>query len=174
MPQTLDATTVALNISASAKSVTPPSFNSVLGALTYAKTQGFATGAGASQIDRLFAAQRVIAPSGTDDLDLTGTTLQDILNQNLALVRVKLIVIFAASTNVNNVVIGAAAANQFVGPFGAATHTIALPPQGLFVVMAPTAAGWPVTATTADLLRITNGGAGTSVTYDALIGGSST
>ena len=174
MGQTLDATTVALSIAATANSVTPPSFNKIQGALTYAKSLGFSTGAGASQMDRLFAAQRTIAASGTDDLDLTGTALQDILNQNLALVRVKLIAVYAASANANNVVIGNAAANQFVGPFGAAAHTIALPPGGAFLAVSPTAAGWAVTAGTGDLFRIANGGAGTSVTYDILIGGSST
>jgi hypothetical protein len=172
MPQTLDSTLVSLSVLATGNNSLD--FNKIVAALSYPKSQGFSSGAGASQMDRLMADQRVIAPSGTDDLDLTGTALQDIMNANLALARVKLIVVYAASANTNNVVIGAAASNQFVGPFGAATHTIALPPGGLFVVMAPTATGWPVTAATADLLRIANSGAGTSVTYDVIIGGSST
>jgi hypothetical protein len=174
MGQTLDATTIALALNATANSSAPPSFNKVVGALSYAKSLGFSTGAGASQMDRLFAAQRVIAASGTDDLDLNGTALQDVLNQNLALVRVKLIAVFAASSNTNNVVVGAAASNQFVGPFGAATHTLSIPPGGAFMIVSPTAAGWAVTAATADLLRVANGGAGTPVTYDVIIGGSST
>jgi hypothetical protein len=172
MPQTLDATLVSFSISATANN--PLDFNKVVGALAYAKSLGFSTGAGASQMDRLLADQRTIIASGTDDLDLTGTALQDILGANLALARVKLIAIYAASTNTNNVVLGAAASNQFVGPFGAATHTIAVPPGGAFLIVAPTAAGWPVTAGTGDLFRVANGGAGTSVVYDALIGGSST
>lgn len=174
MPQTLDSTTFGWSLAATANSITPPSFNKIVGALSYAKSQGYSSGAGASQIDRLFAAQRTIAISGTDDLDLTGTTLQDILNQNLALVRVKLIAVYAATGNTNNVVVGAAAATQFVGPFGAATHTIAVQPGGSFIVLSPTAAGWPVAAGSTDLLRVANGGAGTTVTYDIIIGGSST
>jgi hypothetical protein len=174
MPQTLNATSFSWSLAATANSITPPSFNSVVGALTYAKSQGYSSGAGASQMDRLFAAQRTITASGTDDLDLTGTALQDILNQNLALARVKLIAVYAATGNTNNVVIGAAAATQFVGPFGANTHTIAVQPGGSFLIVTPTAAGWPVVAATSDLLRITNGGAGTSVTYDIIVGGSST
>lgn len=172
MPQTLDATTVGLAIAATANNSFD--FNKAVAALTYSKAQGFTSGAGAAQMDRLLADQRTIVASGTDDLDLNGTALQDVLGANLALARVKLIVVYAAAGNTNNVVIGAAASNQFVGPFGAATHTIAIPPSGMFVAMAPSAAGWPVTATTADLLRIANSGAGTSVTYDVLIGGSST
>lgn len=172
MPQTLDSTIVAVTLGATANNTYD--FNKAVAALSYGKTLGFATGAAASQMDRLFADQRTIAISGTDDLDLNGTALQDVLGQNLALARVKLIWVFAAGANVNNVVIGAAAANQFVGPFGAATHTIAVPPGGGALLVTPTAAGWPVTAATADLFRIANGGAGTSVLYDVIIGGSST
>lgn len=174
MAQTLDSTVIGWSVAATANAITPPSFNRITGALAYAKSQGYATGAGASQMDRLFAAQRTIAASGTDDLDLTGTALQDILGQNLALARVKLIAVYAATGNTNNVVVGAAASNQFVGPFGAATHTLAVQPGGSLLLLSPTAAGWPVTAATADLLRIANSGAGTSVTYDVIIGGSST
>jgi hypothetical protein len=174
MTQTLDATTISWSVGATANAVTPPSFNRIVGALAYAKSQGYSTGAGASQMDRLFAAQRTITASGTDDLDLSGTALQDILGQNLALVRVKLIAVYAATGNTNNVVVGAAASNQFIGPFGAATHTLALPPGGSLLVVSPTAAGWAVTAGTGDLFRVANGGASTSVTYDVIIGGSST
>jgi hypothetical protein len=174
MPQTLDSTIFGWSLSATANSITPPTFNKVVGALSYAKSQGYTSGAGASQMDRLFASQRTIAASGTDDLDLTGTALQDILNQNLALARVKLIAVYAATGNTNNVVVGAAAATQFVGPFGANTHTLAVPPGGSLIILSPTAAGWPVVAATSDLLRVANSGAGTSVTYDVIIGGSST
>lgn len=172
MPQTLDTTTVSLNVLASATNAF--TLNSAVAALNYAKSLGFTSGAAASQMDRLYAATRTIVASGTDDLDLTGTALQDVLGQNLALVRVKLIAVYANPANTNNVVIGNAASNQFQGPFGAVTHTVAVPPGGAFMVVAPTAAGWAVTAGTGDLLRVANGGAGTSVTYDVLIGGSST
>lgn len=174
MTQTLDSTLISWSIGATANAITPPSFNRITGALAYAKSQGFSTGAGANQMDRMFAAQRTITASGTDDLDLTGTALQDILGQNLALVRVKLIAVYAAAANTNNVVVGAAASNPFVGPFGAGTHTVSVQPGGSLLMLSPSAAGWLVTATTADLLRIANGGAGTSVTYDVIVGGSST
>jgi hypothetical protein len=172
MAQTLDSTSIAFSVGATANNQFD--LNKATAPLTYAKSFGWTTGAGASQADRAFADTRTIAPSGTDDLDLTGTALQDILNVNLALVRVKLIAVFAYSANTNNVVIGAAAATQFVGPFGANTHTIAIPPGGVFMVSAPTAAGWTVGAGASDLLRVANSGAGTSVTYDIIILGSST
>lgn len=172
MAQTLDSTLISMAVAATANN--PFDFNKAVASLSYSKSAGFTTGAGASQMDRMFADQRTIIASGTDDLDLNGTALQDILGANLALVRVKLIVVYAAAANTNNVVIGNAASNQFIGPFGAATHTITLPPGGLYMAMAPSAAGWAVTAGTGDLFRIANSGAGSSVVYDVLIGGSST
>ena len=145
MPQTLDSVGISFSLAATGNNQLD--LNRIQAALTYAKSFGWVTGAGANQVDRAFADTRTIAASGTDDLDLTGTSLQDIMSVNLALARVKLISVYAYSTNTNNVVIGAAAATQFVGPFGANTHTIALPPNGLFLVTAPTAAGWAVGST---------------------------
>jgi hypothetical protein len=71
------------------------------------------------------------------------------------------------------VIVGGAAANQFLTWVGAATHTVTVRPGGLFQLIAPDATAYAVTATTADLLRITNSGAGTSVTYDIVLLGAS-
>ena len=172
MAQTLDS--IALSWSVAATANNPADFTIAKAALSYAKSFGWTTGAAINQADRCFADQRTIAASSTDDLDLTGTALQDILGANLALARVKLIGVYAAAANTNNVVIGNAASNQFQGPVGAVTHTLSIPPNGSVLLVAPTAAGWVVTAGTGDLLRIANSGAGTSVTYDIVILGSST
>lgn len=172
MVQTLDSIGISLSLSATANNQFD--LNRATAPLAYARAFGWTTGAAINQADRAFADTRTIAASGTDDLDLTGTALQDILSANLALVRVKLIWIYAYSANTNNVVVGNAAATQFVGPFGAAAHTVALPPNGTFLITAPTAAGWAVGAGASDLLRVANSGAGTSVTYDVVILGSST
>lgn len=138
--------------------------------LNFTRGGSFENGTGSGQVDLIWSDQRSIVASGTDDLDLTGTALQTAFGANLAFVKVKVIAVYAAAGNTNNVVIGGAAATQFLGPFGAATHTIALPPTGLFLVAAPLA-GWTVGAGASDLLRIANSGAGTPVTYDiALLG----
>lgn len=133
----------------------------------------FTDGAGANQVDLLFTDRRTIAASGNDDLDLAGA-LVDAFGATLTFARIKAIVIKAAAGNTNTVVVGNAAATQFVGPFGAAAHTLAIKPGGFFVIAAPDAAGWAVTAGSADLFRIANGGAGTEVTYDiAILGAAS-
>lgn len=132
----------------------------------------FTNGSGANQVDRLFSDQRTITASSNEDLDLAGS-LTDAFGATLTFVRVKAIIVKAAAGNTNNVVVGGAASNQFVGPFGAATHTIAVKPGGALIFVAPDATGWAVTAGTGDLLRIANSGAGTSVTYDIQILGAS-
>jgi hypothetical protein len=130
-----------------------------------------ASGVGASQADRKFTDQRTLAPSANEDLDLAGS-LVDAFGAVITFVKIKAIKVKAAAANVNNVVVKPGAANGFLGPFGAATHTITIPPNGELLLLAPVA-GWTVTAGTGDLFNVANSGAGTSVTYDIVIVGTS-
>jgi len=139
--------------------------------LSFVRSVSLANGTGASQVDKIYSDTNTLGASATLDLDLAGA-LTDILGVALTFVKVKGIFVSTAPGNTNNVVMGAAAANQFVGPFGAATHTIAVPPGQLFAIT-NSGAGWVVTAATGDLLRFANSGAGTSVTYDVAILGTS-
>jgi len=133
----------------------------------------FANGSGLNQADRLYSNHFTIAASGTQDLDLAGS-LTDIFGAVITMVRVKAIIIIAAAANVNNVVVGNAASNQFVGPFGAAAHTVAVKPGGILAMIAPDATGWPVTAGTGDILHLANSSSGSGVDFDiAIIGASS-
>jgi hypothetical protein len=139
---------------------------------TYRKV--LTSGTGAGQADRVFHDRRTLAPSATEDLDLAGV-LTDALGATLTFAKIKGLVIAAAAANANNVVVGAAAANGFVSWVGGATHTVTVRPDATLALFAGEgdAAGYAVTAATADLLRIGNGGAGTSVTYDVIIIGTS-
>lgn len=139
--------------------------------LNFTRGMALANGTGAEQADKVWDDTRVINASSNDDLDLSGG-LTDAFGGTVAFVKVKGIFVFANAGNTNNVVIGAAAATQFVGPFGAATHTVAVPPGQFFAITASTN-GWAVVNAASDLLRIANGGAGTPVTYDIVILGTS-
>jgi hypothetical protein len=130
-----------------------------------------ADGTGENQADRVFSDTRTLAASANEDLDLAGTLLNPI-GGAAAFAKIKAIIVRAAKANTNNVVVGNAASNGFVGPFGAAAHTVAVPPGGVFMITAPKA-GWAVTGGTGDLLRVANSGAGTSVTYDIIVVGTS-
>jgi hypothetical protein len=130
------------------------------------------TGVAAGQADTVWHDTRTIAPSGTDDLDLAGV-LAGLLGGTATFVKVKGLIVAAAAGNTNNCVVGAAAANPWVGILGA-VHTAQVRPGGVLAVFAGALdTGYPVVAGTGDVLRVTNGAAGTSVTYDIIVIGTS-
>lgn len=131
----------------------------------------FGDGAGANQISKIYSAQRTLVASATEDLDLNGV-LVDALGAVINFTKVRAIIIKAAAANVNNVLVGGAAANQFATMFGAATHTLVIRPGGFLCLAAPDATAYVVTAATGDLLKIANSAAGSSVVYDIVILGS--
>lgn len=141
-------------------------------ALAFSRSLSLLNGVGASQVDKVWDDIRTIAISGTDDIDLSGS-LTDAFGAALSFARVKGLFVAADAGNTNNVVVGAAAATQWVGPFGAATHTVAVRPGGFFGIACADATGWPVVNAASDLLRIANSGAGTAVTYSIVILGAS-
>jgi hypothetical protein len=131
------------------------------------------TGTAAGQADKVFSDRRTLAASATEDLDLAGVLL-DAFGSAITFARIKGLVIAAAAGNANNVVVGAAAATPWATLLSS-TGTVTLRP-GAFIAVgtgAADATGYAVTAATADLLKIANSGAGTSVTYDIHIIGAS-
>lgn len=136
--------------------------------LNYNKVLSLADGTGANQARQLFSDQRALAASASENLDLAGS-LTDAFGNLLALTKVKALVIIASAANTNDVLVGGhatAAASSF---FGDATDVVKVKPGGMFVLTAPDANGYAITATTADLLKIANSGAGTGVTYDIIL-----
>jgi hypothetical protein len=144
-----------------------------IGAINVSRDISLTDGTGAGAADRLYEAQATIAASGTSDLDLAGV-LTDVFGATLTFVRIKGLYIAASAANTNNVVVGAAATNQWATLLNT-TGTIQIRPGAcaLFIAGSADTVGWTVTGGTGDLLRIANGGAGTSVTYDIAIIGAS-
>jgi hypothetical protein len=130
-------------------------------------TLRLSAGSGAGKADQMFtSAGRSIAASGSEDLDLAGT-LTNTQGGLLACAKVKAIWIRASAANTNSVVLGNAASNGFLGPFGGATMTIAIRP-GAFALLTDVA-GWTVTPATGDLLHIANSTSGSAVVYDVTV-----
>lgn len=129
----------------------------------------FGNGSGANQASNAFSDSRTLAASGSENLDLAGALISA-FGAVLNFASVKAILIRARATNANNVVVGPAASNGFLGPFADASDRVAIKPGGVFLVTAP-AAGWPVTAGSGDLLSVSNSGAGTPVDYDIVVVG---
>ena len=135
--------------------------------MTYKKNWTLADGAGANQAQQIFSDRRTIAASGTEDLDLSGS-LTNALGATVAFTKVKAIIVYAAATNTNNVIVTRPASNG-VPLFVAASDAISIPPDGCFCFIAPTAAGIGVTNSTADLLTISNSAGSTEVVYDIVV-----
>ncbi len=167
MPTTLVATAKA---AISAQYANVLEFGGVEQTLKYSTAAAFSDGAGANQAQKLFTDQRTLAASANETLDLSGV-LQDVFGATLTFTKIKAILVKAAEGNTNNVVVGGAASNGWVGPFGATTDTVSVKPGGTVMFVAPDANGYAVTAGTADQLKVANSGAGTGVTYDIVIVG---
>jgi hypothetical protein len=129
-----------------------------------------ASGTGANQADRIFSDRRSLAASTPENLDLAAV-LTDPFGVAITFATIKAIVIKAAGGNTNDVVV-TRPASLGVPLFVAAGDGIAVKPGGAFVWVAP-GAGVTVTPDTGDLLTVTNGGAGTPVTYDVIVIGTS-
>lgn len=126
-------------------------------------------GTGAGKADRVFSDQRTLAASATEDLDFAGG-VTDALGNTITMAKIKAILIKAAPGNTNNVVLTRPASNG-VPIFLAAGDGIALKPgAGLHLIDDN---GITVTASSGDLLTLTNSGGTTSVIYDLIVIGAS-
>lgn len=140
--------------------------------LRFSRQIALAAGTAAGQADKIWHDERTLAASASEDLDLAGT-LVDAFGVAMTLARVRGLIIYASSANTNQVIIGNAGSNGWVGPFGAATHTLSVHPGGLLALFAPGTNGYAVTAGTGDLLHVANSAGGTPVTYDVVVIGAS-
>ncbi|GAA2327512.1 hypothetical protein [Dactylosporangium salmoneum] len=130
------------------------------------------SGTTADKADKLWSDHRTINASSNDDLDLAGS-LSDGLGGTITFARIKAMLVRAARGNANNVIVGGGASNQFINWVADATDKIIVRPGGLLLLVAPDATGYPVTASTGDILRVANSGAGSSVDYDIVLIGAS-
>ena len=134
----------------------------------YSPMNTLSNGTAANQAKQVFTDRRTLAASGTENIDLSGV-LVNAFGAVINFAKIKAIVIVAAAANTNNVHVGGHASAAFVNWVTDATAIIKVKPGGIFLLTAPDANGFAVTATTGDLLTIANSGSGTSVTYDIVL-----
>lgn len=135
------------------------------------KVIDFASGTGANQADLIWADERTLAASASEDLDLAGV-LSDAFGATITIAEVVAIFIVADAANTNDVVVGDATSP--VPLLGGTNPTISVKPGGAFVIVAPSAAGqFTVGAGSTDDLKIANSSSGTSVTYQIAVLGRS-
>ncbi len=165
-------TKLSLNIDANYKA--PRDLSESSDPLLKAYSAALLSGVAAGQADKIFHDTRTLGASGSEDLDLAGVLL-DAFGAAITFVKIKALIVSAAAGNTNNVLVGGVAAGLSSIILPQATGNVVVRPGATFAVLAgqADATGYAVTATTADLLHIANSGAGTGVTYDVIIIGTS-
>lgn len=126
-------------------------------------------GTGNNQADTVFADNRTLAGSATEDLDLAGGSLSDPVGVALTFATVKAILVRAGAGNGGNIVVGGDINDAPL--FSDATDKIPVLPGGTFLWVAPST-GITITASTGDILQIENTDAA-AATYDIIIIGTS-
>ncbi len=138
--------------------------------VTYGPSNRFTDGTGANQAKEMWIDTRILAASATENLDLAGV-LADVFGNVLTFTKIKAILVTADPTNTNDVLVGGHATAAFATCFGDVTDVVKVKPGGIFLITAPDVNGLAVTATTGDLIKVTNSAGTTSITYTiAIIG----
>lgn len=122
------------------------------------------------QADVLWADQRTLAASATENLDIAGV-LAGLLGGTLTEAEITAIYLEADVGNTNDVAFFGAASNSFNGPLSGTTPKLTLGPGD--VAMITNRKGWTITPTTADIILVANTAAGTPVSYKVIIVGRS-
>ncbi|MFD3574770.1 hypothetical protein [Streptomyces sp. NPDC058644] len=162
----------SLSVAATVSQTKALDLTTVADPLMFRRAVNLTDGTTAGKADKVFHDRRTLAASASEDLDLAGVLL-DAFGAALTFVRIKGLFISAAAANSNNVVVGAA--TNAWATLLSATGTLTLRPGASVGAMAgpADATAYAVTAGTADLLKVANSGAGSTVTYDVVIVGAS-
>lgn len=163
-----------LAVAASANQTSALDLSSASAPVNFARSIKLGDGTGAGQANRMFTDRRTLAASATEDLDLSGIAMADAFGAAVTFARIKGIIVAASPDNANNVLLGAASANQWASMLNAA-GVVTLRPGAIaaFYAGEDDATGYTVTAGTGDLLKVANSAGGTSVSYDLVIIGAS-
>ena len=135
-------------------------------------TNALTNGVGLNQVDLLWSDTRTLDASTSEDIDLAGVLTDAAFGTTLTFARIKAILIYNKLAANKRLSIGGAASNAFVNWVGDASDVINVDPGGTFLLINPTATGYAVTASTGDILKITNASGG-ATTYDIFILGAS-
>lgn len=124
----------------------------------------YAYGSAGGQLEKMWVRQITLTASTSTDLDLTALTGGQ---GDTSFAKVKILGIYnneAVTSGATKTVTVGNVTNGWVGPFGAATHTMTVASGCALLNFNKETAGWAVVGGTGDLLRLTPGAANTSVT----------
>ncbi len=138
--------------------------------ISVSPSQSLTNGTGDNQADLIYRDATSVGVGGTD-IDLAGG-LTDDFGQTLTFVEI--VAVYIKNTTASgggNLLIGGAAANQWVGMLAVANDVVKLPPGGVYFYTAPYDGDCAVVAGTGDILQVA-ASAGTA-TYDIILVGRS-
>lgn len=145
------------------------------GAFSYSGSTTNGTGASAARY--MYAATLTISASSSTNLDLAGT-LTDLWGNTITFTKVKVIYVKNTTTTAaTSIRVGGATSAGFAnwigsaGTFNTDAPYVSVRNGGAFLLACTDATGYAVTATTADILKITNDDSGASATVDVFIAG---
>lgn len=167
----MSLTVEKINLLIKAKQLpTSSSFSTLEDLVSVAFIDSLADGTGADFADQIYhSSGRSLATSASETFDLGGVS--DKFGNTLTMATVKALYIKNTST-VATLEVGGNA-NEWIGWSGTATSTITVGPGGCIFLYDPSANAMEVTATTGDILEITNNDGSNAATYDIIIIGAS-
>ncbi len=163
-----------LKVNTSVSMTTSPDVGSTSYSFSDSDVLNFTHGTGNNQINQVWTDVNTISASSSVSLDLYGS-LVNALNTTLNFTKIKMIEIKADSNNTNNVLVGGSSAGiagllVLTGDAAIEDVQIVIPPGGILCIAAPLA-GFTITNTTGDILKLTNSSSGSSVSYTIRIYG---
>lgn len=164
--------TTNLNFDLIARLISALDLSNSINTLSVSPRIAWADGAAVNQANLIFQDSYTIASGGEQLIDLTALT--DSLGAAVNFARLKLIYVKNRSTTVGaNLQLGGTVSNGLSTLYVGTNAGQLIGPDGLALLVNPSAAGWAVTATTADILRIGNPSAA-SITADVVLIGAAT
>ena len=161
-----------LTIALRALQVAPIDLSASVNDLSVSLPISLADGAGINAANLVYQDAVTLAAAGETLLDLTALT--DALGGAVAFARLKLIYLRNKSATAgDNLQLGGTVAAGLSTLYVGTNAGQLIGPGGIALLVNPSAAGWAVTATTADILRIGNPGAN-PITYDIVLIGAAT
>lgn len=150
--------TTSLSLNLRALLVSALDLSNVVCDLTIPRQIALADGAGVNAANLVYQDTVTLAGGGETLLDLTALT--DALGQAVSFARLKLIYLRNKSVTAGDVLqLGGAVSNGLDTLYVGTDAGQLVGPDGTALLVNPSAAGWAVTASTADILRIGNPGA---------------
>lgn len=174
MSTTLTVNPIRMNVGWDFESTTSFGTNVVNTAnFLYTKTMANGTGSGNSQ--KMYATTYTIAASTTQSVDLAGA-LTDFFGSTITFSKIKVIYVeLATTTAASSIKVGggsdAAGTAALINWVGAANDLVRVRNGGCFMLACTDGTGYAVTATTADILGITNEDGANSATVNLFVCG---